>query len=112
MTFRKSRQPQKPWLGLHTDVSHGRLFVIRIVPGSPAEKANLQVGDLILKVNNQPVKGQADFYRKVWGLGEAGVEVPMSILRETEIREVSVRSSGRYQFSKPGYKSEGKKKDL
>ena len=112
ITSGKSRQSQKPWLGLHTDISHGRLFVIRIVPGSPAEKANLQVGDLILKVNNQPVKGLADFYRKVWGLGKAGVKVPISILRGTEIKEINVLSAGRNQFLKPDTKSKGEKEEI
>ena len=75
----RSRLPQRPWLGMHTDESHGRVFVIRIHPGGPAQKANLQAGDLILTVNNQPVEGQADFFRKVWALGTAGVKVPIAI---------------------------------
>ena len=63
-TIGRSRQPQRPWMGMHTDESHGRVFVIRIHPGGPAQKAKLQVGDLILKVNNQPIEGRQIFSGK------------------------------------------------
>lgn len=108
----RSRQPQRPWLGLHTDESHGRVFVIRIHPGGPAQKANLQAGDLILKVNDQPVEDQADFYRKVWALGTAGVKVPISILRGATIQDVTIDSADRYQHLKLSPAKGGKKEML
>jgi len=49
-------------------------------------------------VNGKPVSGLADFYRKVWALGEAGVEAAFRVLRGIEIREVKVRTADRYQF--------------
>jgi S1-C subfamily serine protease len=104
----KSRQPQKPWLGVHTEESHGRVFVTRLMPGGPGEKSNLQAGDIILKVNQHPITGQADFYRKVWALGKAGVRVPVSILRATEIKEISLNSIDRYQFLTTEAEREGK----
>jgi S1-C subfamily serine protease len=111
-TAGRSLKPQKPWLGMHTDESHRRIFVIRIHPGGPAQKANLQIGDLILKVNNQPVEGQADFYKKVWALGTAGVKVPISILRGTTIQDITLQSADRYQFLKPKTEIDGKKETL
>jgi len=108
----RSRNPPKPWLGMHTDESHGRVFLIRIHPGGPAQKANLQVGDLILKVNNQSVEGQADFFRKVWALGTAGVKVPLSILRGTRIQDITLQSADRYQFMKRGPEVDGKRETL
>jgi len=108
----RSRNPPKPWLGMHTDESHGRVFLIRIHPGGPAQKANLQVGDLILKVNNQSVEGQADFFRKVWALGTAGVKVPLSILRGTRTQDITLQSADRYQFMKRGPEVDGKRETL
>jgi len=58
----------------------------------------LQAGDIILKVDRQAVTGQADFYRKVWALGSAGVKVPISVLREAEIKEITLSSIDRYQL--------------
>lgn len=96
----RSSIPPQPWLGLNAEEAHGRVFIIRVTPGGPAEKAGLKVGDIILAVNKKPVKGLADFFRQSWALGPAGVEVPLSILQETQVRDVSVQSADRYQFLK------------
>jgi len=101
ITAGRSRQPQRPWLGVFTEQSHGRIFITRLTPGGPGQKSQLQPRDIILKVNRQPVTSQADFYRKVWALGSAGVKVPISILRETEIKEITLISIDRYQLLKP-----------
>ena len=89
---------------MFTEESHGRIFITRLTPGGPGEKSRLKAGDIILKVNRQPVTGQADFYRKVWALGSAGVEVPISVLRAAEIKEITLSSIDRYQLLKPNAK--------
>jgi len=94
----RSAKPPQPWLGIHADEVHGRVFIIRLTPGGPAEKAGIKVGDIILAVGQTPVKGLADFFRQIRRLGSAGVRVPLSILRETQIRKISVNSADRYQF--------------
>ena len=94
----RSSKPQQPWLGVHADEAHGRVFIIRVTPGGPAEKAGIKSGDIILSVNQTPVKGLADFFRQIWALGPAGVNVPLNILQETQVREITVKSSDRYQF--------------
>jgi S1-C subfamily serine protease len=111
-TVGRSRKPQRPWLGIFTEESHGRIFITRLTPGGPGQRSQLQSGDIILKVNQQPVRGQADFYRKVWALGTAGVKVPLSILRETEIKDVTVNSIDRYQLLKPDSGSKGKTENM
>lgn len=98
MTKGRSREAPRPWLGLNAEEAHGRVFVVRVTTGAPAEQAGLQPGDIILKVSGKAVNGLSDFYRKVWALGKTGVEVPLSILQGTQIRDITVRSSDRYQF--------------
>jgi S1-C subfamily serine protease len=98
----RSREPPRPWLGLYSEEAHGRVVILRVASGSPAEQAGLQPGDIILKVKKVAVKGLADFYRKVWALGEAGVDVPVSILQETEIRDVVVHSADRHEYLRLG----------
>jgi S1-C subfamily serine protease len=95
-----SSMPPQPWMGLNVEEAHGRVFIIRVTPGGPAEKAGLKEGDIILAVNKKPIKGLADFFRQSWALGPAGVKVPLSILQETRIRDISVQSADRYQFLK------------
>ena len=74
------------------------MFVQRVTSGGPAEKAGLGSGDIILKVNKKAVQALADFYRKIWSLGEAGVEVPVEVLQGIEIRDIVVQSEDRYQY--------------
>ena len=93
-----SGEPPQPWLGLFIEEVHGRLFVQRVTSGGPAEKAGVGSGDIILKVNKKTVQGLADFYRKVWSLGEAGVEVPVEVLQGIEIRDIVVQSEDRYRY--------------
>jgi len=94
----RSSKPQQPWLGVHADEAHGRVFIIRVTPAGPAEKAGLKTGDIILAVNRTPVKGLADFFRQIRAMGPAGVKVPLNILQETQVRDITVRSEDRYQF--------------
>ena len=95
----RSLQPPQPWLGINADEAHGRVFIIRLTPGGPAEKAGIKVGDIVLAVDQLPVKGLADFFRQIWRLGPAGVTVPLSILQDTQVRHINVQSTDRYQFS-------------
>ncbi|UCD32739.1 MAG: serine protease [Desulfobacterales bacterium] len=99
-TFGRTRAPSEPWLGLHAEEVHGRVIVIRTTPDGPAEKAGIKNGDVVLTVKGKPVKGLADFYRKVWALGNAGIEVPLNILQEIQIREIIIHSGDRYRYFK------------
>jgi S1-C subfamily serine protease len=97
----RSSKPPRPWLGISVEEDRGRVFVNRVSKGGPAEGAGLQPGDLILRVKGKGVNGLADFYHKVWGLGPAGIEVPLSILRGAQIQDVTVRSADRYLYFLP-----------
>ncbi|MBT8363351.1 MAG: S1C family serine protease [Deltaproteobacteria bacterium] len=96
-----SKLPPRPWLGVRTQELYGRLIVERVTSGSPSKKAGIKKGDIILAVNKQDVHGMADFYRKVWAMGKAGVDVPIRILQGTQIREVVVHSIDRKQYWQP-----------
>jgi S1-C subfamily serine protease len=94
----RSGESPRPWLGLHADEAHGRVFVLRVISGGPSEQAGLQPGDIILTVKGKAVNGLADFYRKVWALGGAGVDIPLSALQGIQIRDITVHSADRSQF--------------
>jgi S1-C subfamily serine protease len=90
----------RPWLGLNTGEAAGRLLVARVVPDSPAEKAGLQRGDIIVGVAGQPTKTMAEFYRRVWAVGPAGVTVPLDVLQNDAVRRIEVPSVNRLDHLK------------
>ena len=55
-------------------------------------------GDLVLAVGGQPVASLAQFYRRLWALGNAGVEVPLDIVRDGRLAEVIIESDDRSKF--------------
>lgn len=97
-TMGRPRAMARPWLGINVEETHGRLIVSRVTPKGPADRAGLKVGDILLKVRGEAVGSLGEFYRKVWALGRAGVEVPISVLQGVEIREMTIRSGDRYEF--------------
>lgn len=97
--------PLRPWLGLNAEELRGRLFVARVSPEGPAERAGLKSGDMVIGVGAEEVQSLADFYRKVWARGAAGVEVPLRVLQGMQMKEVNVRSMDRLEYfrRKPAY---------
>jgi serine protease Do len=90
----------RPWLGVNTDELRGRLFVTRVTPGGPADKAGLRRGDVIVSVNGDQPKNLADFYRKVWAQGGAGASIPLDVLQDNAVRRVTVQSINRLDHLK------------
>jgi S1-C subfamily serine protease len=90
--------PQRPWLGVYAEADRGGVRVLQIAEGGPAEKAGLHRGDLITGVAGSAVNDLADFYRRVWALGSAGVAVPLDIEGSAGQRQITVRSLDRYQW--------------
>ncbi len=97
----RSRKEPRPWLGINAAESYGRIFITKVTAGGPAEKAGVKKGDIILAVAGQEVGGLADFYRKIWSLGKAGVEVPLSLLQGIKIRDLKAKSIARGRNIKP-----------
>ena len=86
----------RPWMGMFSAEVEGRMEVIGLASDGPAERAGLKIGDVIVKVNGQPVSTMVDLYRAAWALGKAGVEIPMTLLRETYAFELALKSEDRY----------------
>ncbi|SNB62301.1 serine protease, S1-C subfamily, contains C-terminal PDZ domain [Arboricoccus pini] len=87
--------PSRPWLGIFATEASDRLVVAGLAPLGPAEEAGLEQGDMILAVAGQPVSDLADLWRTTWDLGEAGVEIPLTIQRDRETITLSITSVDR-----------------
>jgi S1-C subfamily serine protease len=93
--------PSRPWLGINADEVHGHLFVSRVSPEGPADRAGVRGGDIVIAVGGDAVTTLAEFYRKVWARGEAGTEVPLRVLQGAQLREISIRSMDRASYFRP-----------
>jgi len=98
--FGRVNKPPRPWLGLYSTEIEDKIVAVGIAPKGPAAHAELKTGDVILAVKGENVSSLAAFYRKVWSLGQAGVEVPLTLYREGVTFEVRVNSSDRQKFLK------------
>ncbi len=98
LAYGKRQEPARPWLGVTLREDNGRLLVERVSPRGPAEKAGLRAGDWIVGVAGGRFAGLADFYRKLWGVGPAGVVVPLEIMRGATLEPVAVPSADRARF--------------
>jgi S1-C subfamily serine protease len=96
----RSPYPPHPWLGMSTQDPEGKLVVSRLSPDGPAERAGVKVGDMVLGVGPLRVHGLAEFFRAVWRLGAAGVDVPLTLARAGEVFQLTVKSADRNDFLK------------
>ncbi|MDA0306766.1 MAG: S1C family serine protease [Proteobacteria bacterium] len=99
-TTGRSGRPQRPWLGMFTAEAAGKVVVAGLWNAGPAEQAGIEVGDLVLEVDGTPVIGMADMLRRIWALGEPGIEVPLIIFRDRSVREIRIASSSRSHYYK------------
>jgi serine protease Do len=64
-------------------------LVAQVQEGGPAEKAGLQVSDVILKFDGKPVENSADLPRMV-GATKPGSKVQLQVWRRGAVKEISV----------------------
>jgi S1-C subfamily serine protease len=100
MTMGRPNHPPRPWLGLNATEIDDKVVVARVSSNGPARKANLRTGDIVLAVAGSRVSDLAGFFRKVWALGNAGVEVPLTLYRDGRTMEARVTSGDRNRFLK------------
>jgi S1-C subfamily serine protease len=93
-------KPARPWLGMYTTEIDNRLVVVGVASKGPAARAELKTGDVILAVDGDKVTSQTGFYRKLWSLGAAGVDVPLTIYHEGVTFDVTLTSIDRIKLLK------------
>lgn len=74
-------------LGLPTQ---GGVLVDQVLEGSPAERANLRAGDVVLRVNGRAVASPQELLDAIRTLHE-GAEVPVELVRQREQLELLVQ---------------------
>jgi len=98
--FGRVNRPVRPWLGLYSTEIEDKVVVVGIAPKGPAARAEIKTGDVVVAVNGDRISTLAGMYRKIWMLGQAGVEVPLTLYRDGVTFDVRVNSSDRAKFLK------------
>jgi S1-C subfamily serine protease len=98
--FGRVNRPARPWLGLYSTEIDSKVVVIGISSDGPAARAELKAGDVILSVKGDRVSSQSEFYRKLWALGPAGVDVPLTVHHEGVTFDVVLASTDRAKLLK------------
>jgi S1-C subfamily serine protease len=99
-TIGRPDRPPRPWLGVYVTEIGSSVALLGVAAGGPAHEAGLREGDVVLAVAGAPVSSLAELFRRVWGLGAAGIAVPLTVSREGRTFEVSVRSADRGRLLK------------
>lgn len=95
MTLGRANRPARPWLGVYVTETEGKIVVIGLSSRGPAAEVGLEAGDEIQMVGHTQVRTLAQFYRTIWAQGDAGVDVPLGVMRDGEARIVVVPSTDR-----------------
>jgi S1-C subfamily serine protease len=90
----------RPWLGANLQDFDGKLVVRRVAPEGPADTAGVRRGDRVTAIDGSPVHDLAEFYRALWGRGDAGIKVKLTVMRQGEERRIEVKTIDRYRYLK------------
>ncbi len=96
----RSRRAARPWLGMYTTEIGAKLVVAGLASGGPADRAGVKLGDVVVGVAGEPPRGLADLFRRVWALGPAGVEVPLTVARSGKRQDMRLATIDRTDFLK------------
>ncbi len=90
-----SRLSIRPWLGLTSSDTSGRVQVLRVSPDSPAQKAGLRAGDVVLAVDGGKVTTLESFYKKLWARGKPEDTVQLTVLQGADVTHIVVQPENR-----------------
>jgi S1-C subfamily serine protease len=98
--FGRVNKPARPWLGMYTAEIENKIVVVGISAKGPASRAELKAGDVILAVKGEKIISHTQFYRKLWSLGSAGVDVPLTVYHDGVTFDVVLASIDRTKLLK------------
>jgi S1-C subfamily serine protease len=100
LAYGRVNKPARPWLGIFSAESGDEIIVASVAENGPAAAAGIRRGDILASVGGSEIEGLADFYRKVWTRGPAGVEIPLEIVRDGRVIGLRIHSADRSSFMK------------
>ena len=100
MKLGRSSHAPRPWLGMYATEASGQIVVGGVAKDGPAHRTGVRQGDMVLEVAGQRISSLADLFRRIWRLGAAGTEIPLTLAREGSLLDVRLQSVDRNDFLK------------
>ena len=90
-----SHQSHRPWLGVTSNDRGGRVQIMRVSAGSPAETGGLQAGQVVMAVDGSEVTTLESFYKKLWKRGAPDAPVTLTVRQGEEVKTIVLRPQDR-----------------
>ncbi len=97
----RPNKPPRPWLGVYATEIGERIVIAGVADDGPAEKAGVEVGDIVLSVAGEKPTSLGEVWRRVWAQGPAGVEIPLMLERQDRVLEIRIKSVDRLLVTRP-----------
>ena len=90
-----SRQSNRAWLGVTSSDQGGRVQVMRVAEGSPADEAGLKPGSVVQAVDGVEVTTLEAFYKKLWARDTPEQPVKLTIREGDEVKTINITPQNR-----------------
>jgi serine protease Do len=90
-----SKLSRRPWLGVTSAEQSGRVQVVRVTAGSPAQLGGVEAGDIILAVDETKVASLEQFYKGVWAHANPDDEIRLTLLHGADVKVVTIKGIDR-----------------
>jgi serine protease Do len=90
-----SSASRRPWLGLTSAEQGGRVQVVRVAPGSPAQAGGIEAGDVVLAIDGARVATLEEFYKRLWAHANPDDEIVLTVLQGADIRTLKIKAVDR-----------------
>lgn len=100
MATGSSKLSKRPWLGLTSSEQGGRVQIVRVNQDSPASSAGLQMGDVVLAVDDVKVTTLEAFYKKLWDRAAPDADVKLTVLQGADLKTIVIKPVDRMKTMK------------
>ncbi|HXC52089.1 MAG TPA: S1C family serine protease [Candidatus Limnocylindrales bacterium] len=94
---KRTTRPTRAWVGMFCYALPDRTVVAGLIPGAPGERSGLAVGDILVRIDEEPITGRLQLYEAIWRR-KPGDVIDLKVLREGHIESVVVTSGDAEEF--------------
>ncbi len=90
-----SKQSNRAWLGVTSSDQGGRIQVVRVAEGSPAEDAGIKPGTVVQAIDGVEVTTLEAFYKKLWASASPEQPLKLTVREEGEVKTIDITPQNR-----------------